>query len=453
LVTEVLTYLIQSVWMQGEATDRGVAVTPAQVATSFQQERKAATPPLTTVAELNSFLAKSGETVADLKWRTDITLLASKIEAKVQAATPAVTSTQIAAYYRAHRAQYVTPVTRNLHLVVTSTLVAANAAKAALAGGSSYAVVAPKYSIDPTSKAAGGKVLGASATALNPPLSAAVFKATPGILSGPLKAGSVYYVFTVDAIIPSSQQSLASASAAVKTLLTQQQTAKAGSTLQSDFTAKWAPRTNCRIGFVVSGAPASTGGAATPVCSKAAISTAVLADTANIVPPPSAAQTLIYTAPTGTTAPTGPTAPTATTTVPAAPAVSTPTSGPLSTEPKITVPKAPAPTTLVKTDLIVGSGAAVAAGDSITVNYVGALYSTGKVFDASWLRHQTFATTIGTGAVIKGWDQGLVGMRVGGRRELIIPSALAYGATVQGAVPANSTLIFIVDLLAVTPGG
>ena len=91
-------------------------------------------------------------------------------------------------------------------------------------------------------------------------------------------------------------------------------------------------------------------------------------------------------------------------------------------------------------------------GDTITVNYVGALYKGGKVFDASWLRKQTLPTPLGVAAVIPGWDQGLVGMRVGGRRELIIPPALAYKAAGSPpAIPGNATLIFIIDLLAVTP--
>ena len=108
--------------------------------------------------------------------------------------------------------------------------------------------------------------------------------------------------------------------------------------------------------------------------------------------------------------------------------------------------------TLVKTDLVSGTGAAAATGDTITVNYVGALYKGGKVFDASWLRKQTFPTPLGVGAVIAGWDQGLVGMRVGGRRELIIPPGLAYKAAGSPpAIPGNATLIFVIDLLAVTP--
>jgi peptidylprolyl isomerase len=127
----------------------------------------------------------------------------------------------------------------------------------------------------------------------------------------------------------------------------------------------------------------------------------------------------------------------------------TPTSGPLATEPTITPPKGAAPTKLVTKEIIPGTGAEAKAGESVTVNYVGALYSNGKVFDASWLRKEPFTFTLGEGQVIKGWDQGVVGMRVGGRRELIIPAELAYG--VKGSppkIPPNAPLIFIVDLLS-----
>jgi peptidylprolyl isomerase len=127
----------------------------------------------------------------------------------------------------------------------------------------------------------------------------------------------------------------------------------------------------------------------------------------------------------------------------------TPTSGPLATEPTITPPKGPAPTTLVTKEIIKGTGAEAKDGESVTVNYVGALYSTGKVFNASWETKEPFTFTLGEGQVIKGWDQGVVGMRVGGRRELIIPAELAYGA--KGSppkIPPNSPLIFIVDLLS-----
>ena len=109
-----------------------------------------------------------------------------------------------------------------------------------------------------------------------------------------------------------------------------------------------------------------------------------------------------------------------------------------------------APTALEKTDLIVGTGTEAVAGKNIGVQYVGVSQKTKKQFDASWDRGQPFSFVLGEGDVIKGWDQGVPGMKVGGRRQLVIPPGLAYGA--NGAPPAigpNETLVFVVDLLSV----
>jgi peptidylprolyl isomerase len=108
------------------------------------------------------------------------------------------------------------------------------------------------------------------------------------------------------------------------------------------------------------------------------------------------------------------------------------------------------PSRLVAQDLIVGKGKKAAAGDTVSVQYVGALFAIGKEFDASWKgarAGQPFQFPLGGGQVIPGWDQGVVGMKVGGRRKLIIPADLAYGA--QGSppsIPANAALIFDIDL-------
>jgi peptidylprolyl isomerase len=129
-------------------------------------------------------------------------------------------------------------------------------------------------------------------------------------------------------------------------------------------------------------------------------------------------------------------------------AAKTPTSGPLSKEPHVTPPSGPAPTKLVTKEIIPGTGTEAKSGDAVTVNYVGALYHSGKVFDASWKRNEPFPFTLGKGQVIPGWEQGVVGMKVGGRRELFIPAALAYGA--KGSpptIPPNEPLVFVVDLL------
>ena len=119
----------------------------------------------------------------------------------------------------------------------------------------------------------------------------------------------------------------------------------------------------------------------------------------------------------------------------------------LATKPTIPRAQGAPPTTLVKRDVVVGKGAVAAAGQTLSVQYVGVSRATGKQFDASWDNGQPFTFPLGGGQVIPGWDQGLVGMKVGGRRELIIPPDLAYGP--QGSPPVigpNETLIFVIDL-------
>jgi peptidylprolyl isomerase len=120
------------------------------------------------------------------------------------------------------------------------------------------------------------------------------------------------------------------------------------------------------------------------------------------------------------------------------------------TKPKVTVPSDPAPKKLTEKELVKGTGAEAKSGDEVTVQYVGVDYKTGKEFDASWDRGEPFSFTLGAGEVIPGWDQGVEGMKVGGRRELIIPPELAYGpAGSPPAIGPNETLIFVIDLLAV----
>jgi peptidylprolyl isomerase len=120
----------------------------------------------------------------------------------------------------------------------------------------------------------------------------------------------------------------------------------------------------------------------------------------------------------------------------------------LAKKPVVTVPKGPAPSKLVTKDLVPGTGTAASAGRTVTVNYVGVIYSSGKVFDASWSRGQPAQFQLSPGGLIQGWIEGVPGMRVGGRRELIIPPSLAYGPRGSGPIGPNQTLIFDIDLLA-----
>jgi len=119
-------------------------------------------------------------------------------------------------------------------------------------------------------------------------------------------------------------------------------------------------------------------------------------------------------------------------------------------KPEIDFPGGEPPAELVIRDIWEGEGAEAKAGQNVTVHYVGVAFSTGEEFDASWNRNSPFTFPLGGGRVIKGWDQGVQGMKVGGRRELTIPAHLAYGnQSPSPLIKAGETLIFVVDLLSV----
>ncbi|MCU1453777.1 MAG: peptidylprolyl isomerase [Acidimicrobiales bacterium] len=117
-------------------------------------------------------------------------------------------------------------------------------------------------------------------------------------------------------------------------------------------------------------------------------------------------------------------------------------------KPDVTIPEGDPPADLVTEDLVVGDGPEATSGQNVDVHYVGHAWSNGQQFDASWDRGQPFSFRLGAGQVIGGWDQGVAGMKVGGRRRLTIPPDLGYGSRgAGGAIGPNETLVFVVDLL------
>lgn len=122
----------------------------------------------------------------------------------------------------------------------------------------------------------------------------------------------------------------------------------------------------------------------------------------------------------------------------------------LETKPEIPRPTGERPTELETNDIVEGDGPAAKAGDTVQVRYVGAFHESGEEFDSSWDRGpETFDFPLGEGMVIQGWDQGLEGMRVGGRRELVIPAELAYADQPPQGFPADADLVFVVDLVGI----
>jgi peptidylprolyl isomerase len=119
-------------------------------------------------------------------------------------------------------------------------------------------------------------------------------------------------------------------------------------------------------------------------------------------------------------------------------------------KPQVSIPDEQPPTELVADDVTIGDGPEATAGSGVTVHYVGVSWSTGDEFDASWNRMEPFRFGLGQGQVIQGWDEGVQGMKVGGRRRLTIPPHLGYGAGgIGGVIAPNETLVFVVDLLGV----
>jgi foldase protein PrsA len=251
LKTEVMNYLIEALWIEGEAVDKGIKVTPAQVSKSYLAQRKTSKPSLATQAALTSFLARSGQTVADLKWRTYLSLVDNALLLSVQKKAAKVSTAAIDAYYHKHLSLLTTQATRDVHLIETKTEAAAVNVKKLLATGSTYATLAPLYSIDPSTKNVGGKLVGVRTGELNAQLSAALFAAKVGVVEGPLKTAFGYYVFTVDSATPAVVPTLAQAKAQIKTALTEANQTTLNAALQNDFTKVWPSRTTCAAGYLI----------------------------------------------------------------------------------------------------------------------------------------------------------------------------------------------------------
>jgi peptidylprolyl isomerase len=119
-------------------------------------------------------------------------------------------------------------------------------------------------------------------------------------------------------------------------------------------------------------------------------------------------------------------------------------------KPTVSIPSEQPPAELVIDDLVEGDGTEATPGANVMVHYVGVAWSTGQQFDASWDRGESFDFRLGAGQVIQGWDQGVAGMKVGGRRRLTIPPEMGYGSRgAGGVIKGGETLVFVVDLLGV----
>jgi foldase protein PrsA len=248
LLQQVLGFLISSDWVIGEASSLGVNLSDAQVKKEFTKIKSTQFPK---ASEFEKFLGSSGQTVSDLLLRVKLNLLSQKIQQKIIKEKSTVTQAQIQKYYNENKSKYGAPEKRAVEIILTKTEAQASSAKKEVESGKSFASVAKRVSIDPTSKANGGLLPEVTKGQEEAALDKAIFSTGVNILSGPVKTPFGYYVFEVKSIKKGSQQTLAQVQSTIKqTLLaTQQQTAL--STFVKDFKKKWKAKTECRAGYVV----------------------------------------------------------------------------------------------------------------------------------------------------------------------------------------------------------
>jgi parvulin-like peptidyl-prolyl isomerase len=243
--TEVMNFLIQSYWFQAEA--HKVGISDSKIAAAFTKAVKKEFP---TKAKLNAYLAStlksSGQTYADMAFTYRVQELYTKLVTRQE---KKVTSAAIAAYYAKHKSSFGTAETRDLHLIRTKTQSSAQSAYNALKGGQSWDTVAKKYAADTSSKANGGTLSNVTSGQYENAANKAIFGAAVNTLVGPVKGVLGYYVLEVTKITPATQESLAKATPAIKSQLTQTEATAAGNAVVKTAEARWKKSTTCRTNY------------------------------------------------------------------------------------------------------------------------------------------------------------------------------------------------------------
>jgi foldase protein PrsA len=248
LKTEVLGFLISSNWVVDEGNDLNVKLSDAEVKKQFA---KIKTEQFPKGAEFEKFLASSGQTVSDLLLRVKLNLLSQKIQQKVAKKKTTISHAEVVKYYNENSSRYGTPEKREVRIVLTKTEGAASSAKKEIESGKSFASVAKKDSIDPTSKANGGLIKAVVKGEEEKALSEAIFSAKQHALGGPVKTPFGYYVFVVEGIAPGTSTPLKSVEAGIKQQLIATNQQKKLSEFVKSFKKKWLAKTECRSEFVV----------------------------------------------------------------------------------------------------------------------------------------------------------------------------------------------------------
>ncbi len=243
---QVMQLLISFRWIEGEAAALQLTVTDAEVARSFDEQKRMSFPKQ---SDYRKFLKTSGQTEADVMRRVRLDLLSNRIRDRVVAGAAPVTDQAIADFYATHKKRFTVPEKRDLRIVLTKRKAEAERARAALVAGSSWRAVAKRYSIDDTSKSAGGRLPAQYEGTLDRRLDKAVFGARKHKLIGPVKTSYGYYVFTVTRVTAAHREPLAQARKSIKRELVAEAQQKLLDTFIVAFTARWRAQTECAEGF------------------------------------------------------------------------------------------------------------------------------------------------------------------------------------------------------------
>jgi foldase protein PrsA len=245
---EVMSFLVSSQWVLSEAKARGINLSDAEVRKQFL---KIKAQQFTKPGEFEKFLAASHQSVSDLLLRVKLNELSTKIQAQVAKKKHTVSDSEVEKYYNTNASRFGTPEKRNVNVILTKTEGAANAAKKEVQSGKSFATVAKSVSTDPTSKTNGGLLTEVVKGQEAAPLDKAVFSASKGVLSGPVKTAFGYYVYEVKSVTPATRQPLSSVKQNIKQQLTVTQNQEALSKFVKEFKKRWLAKTHCASGYNV----------------------------------------------------------------------------------------------------------------------------------------------------------------------------------------------------------
>jgi foldase protein PrsA len=249
LKEQVLQFLISSDWIVGEAEERGLSASEAEIRKQFAQTKKQSFP---NDKAYQRFLKTSGQTVQDLLFRVRLDVLSNKIRENVTKGVSNVSEGDIKNYYEENAQQFTQPERRDLEVILTKSEAKADAAKKEVESGSKWGQAAKRLSTDPASKNQGGKLLGVTKGQQDPAFDAAIFSAVKGKIAGPVKTGAGFYVFRVTKITPEAKQSLKASTAGIRQLIISQNQQKELDQFATNFRADWRAKTDCAEGYVIS---------------------------------------------------------------------------------------------------------------------------------------------------------------------------------------------------------